>query len=253
VLEMQRYFVPTANWKNDRVFLKDEEAKHISKVMRMQPGDNIICCDNNGRSTICEIINLGGNIVEVQPVKELESDSEMPVFVTIAQGLPKADKLEYIVQKGTELGASSFYPFSADRSVAKWDDKKAAKKKERLEKIAKEAAEQSHRNKIPEIMNPGSFSDLLKLAEQYTIKIVAYEEEAKQLEYSRFSSALKKVGKGDNLLCVIGPEGGISEKEAKILKEHGFELCGLGPRILRTETAPLYILSAISYHFELKG
>jgi 16S rRNA (uracil1498-N3)-methyltransferase len=253
VLNMQRYFVPPANWENDRVFLKDEDAKHISKVMRMQPGDNIICCDNNTRSAICEIINLDGNVVEVQAVNELESDSEMPVIVTIAQGLPKADKLEYIVQKGTELGASSFYPFSADRSVAKWDVKKAAKKKERLEKIAKEAAEQSHRNKIPEIMNPGSFSDLLKLAEQYNIKIVAYEEEAKQQEYSRFSSALKKVEKGDNLLCVIGPEGGISEKEASILKEHGFELCGLGPRILRTETAPLYILSAISYHFELKG
>lgn len=253
MLEMQRYFVPAASWENDRVFIKDEDAKHISKVMRMQPGDNIICCDNNGRSAVCEILDLGGNVVEAHAVNELESDSEMPVSVTIAQGLPKADKLEFIVQKGTELGASTFFPFSADRSVAKWDDRKAVKKKERLEKIAKEAAEQSHRSKIPEIINPGSFSDLLKLAEQYNIKIVAYEEEAKQQEYSRFSSALKKIAKGDNLLCVIGPEGGISEKEAMVLKEHGFELCGLGPRILRTETAPLYILSAISYHFELKG
>jgi 16S rRNA (uracil1498-N3)-methyltransferase len=253
VLEMQRYFVPPASWENDRIFLKNEDAKHISKVMRMQPGDNIICCDNKGRSVVCELLDIGGDVVEAQVVNELETNTEMPVSVTIAQGLPKADKLEYIVQKGTELGASSFFPFSADRSVVKWDEKKAAKKKDRLEKIAKEAAEQSHRNKIPEIMNPGSFSDLLKLAEQYNIKIVAYEEEAKQQEYSRFSSALKKLATGDSLLCVIGPEGGISEKETKILKEHGFELCGLGPRILRTETAPLYMLSAISYHFELKG
>ncbi|MCM3716877.1 16S rRNA (uracil(1498)-N(3))-methyltransferase [Fictibacillus phosphorivorans] len=250
---MQRYFVPAGSWEDNRVFLKDDDAKHISKVMRMQPGDNIICCDNNGRSAVCEIHDLSGNVVEAHVLNDLESDSEMPVSVTIAQGLPKADKLEYIVQKGTELGASTFFPFSADRSVVKWDEKKAAKKKERLEKIAKEAAEQSQRSKIPEILNPGSFSDLLNVANQYNIKIVAYEEEAKQHEYSRFSSALKKLAIGDNLLCVIGPEGGLSENEARILKEHGFELCGLGPRILRTETAPLYILSAISYHFELKG
>jgi 16S rRNA (uracil1498-N3)-methyltransferase len=250
---MQRYFVSPENWKEDRVFIKGEDAKHIAKVMRMQLGDNIICCNNNDRSSICEILDLGGSTVETQVIKDVESDPELPVSVSIAQGLPKADKLEYIVQKGTELGAFSFFPFSADRSVAKWDDKKSAKKKERLEKIAKEAAEQSHRSKIPEIMNPGSFSDLLKLAEQFNIKIVAYEETAKQQEYSGFSSAIKKAGKGDTLLCVIGPEGGLSEKEAKALKEHGFELCGLGPRILRTETASLYILSAISYHFELKG
>jgi 16S rRNA (uracil1498-N3)-methyltransferase len=250
---MQRYFVTPASWENDRVLIKDEDAKHISKVMRMQAGDNIICCDNNGRSSVCRIIQLAGNIVEAEVVEDIESSSEMPVSVTIAQGLPKADKLEFIVQKGTELGAASFFPFSADRSVAKWDDKKAVKKKERLEKIAKEAAEQSHRSKVPEILNPGSFSDLLNIAEQYKIKIVAYEEEAKQHEYKRFSSALAMAEKGDSLLCVIGPEGGISDKEAVALKENGFELCGLGPRILRTETAPLYILSAISYHFELKG
>lgn len=250
---MQRYFVTSEDWRGDRVTIRDEDAKHISKVMRMQVGDNIICCDNNGRASVCEIIDLGAGTVEVQVIQDVEMHAEMPVKVTIAQGLPKSDKLEFIVQKGTELGASIFFPFSADRSVAKWDDKKAVKKRERLEKIAKEAAEQSHRNKIPEVLTPGTFSDLLKLAQQYKIKIVAFEEEAKQQELTRFASALNTGTEGDSILCVIGPEGGLSEQEATCLKEHGFQLCGLGPRILRTETAPLYMLSAISYHFELKG
>ncbi|WNB93476.1 16S rRNA (uracil(1498)-N(3))-methyltransferase [Bacillus sp. NEB1478] len=250
---MQRYFVPSDNWTQDRVFVAGEDAKHISKVMRMKAGDVIICCDNNDRSATCEIIDLNGDKVEACIVNEIETVSELPVHVTIAQGLPKADKLEYIIQKGTELGASDFFPFSADRSIVKWDEKKAVKKKERLEKIAKEAAEQSHRSRVPEVLDTGTFSDLLKMAESYKIKIAAYEEEAKLQETSRFASALSALENGDSILCVIGPEGGISEKEAKILAEHGFELCGLGPRILRTETAPLYILSAISYHIELKG
>jgi 16S rRNA (uracil1498-N3)-methyltransferase len=250
---MQRYFVPPERWEDNRVMITEDDAKHISKVMRMQAGDQIICSDNNGRSSLCKIISVDHGTVEAQIVEEILQDSEIPVKVTIAQGLPKADKLELIIQKGTELGAHSFFPFTADRTIVRWDDKKSAKKKERLEKIAKEAAEQSHRNIIPEIYEPGTFKDLLKLAERYKIKIVAYEEEAKQEEKSRFASALSALKNGDSLLCVIGPEGGISEKEAGALKEHGFELCGLGPRILRTETAPLYILSAISYHFELKG
>ncbi|MDM5315835.1 16S rRNA (uracil(1498)-N(3))-methyltransferase [Fictibacillus sp. b24] len=250
---MQRYFVPSENWRDNRVLITGEDAKHILKVMRMQDGDHIICSDNNGRTSLCEIVELDGNVVEVQVVKDVETETEMPVFVTIAQGLPKGDKLEYIVQKGTELGAVSFFPYTAERSVVKWDEKKALKKQDRLEKIAKEAAEQSHRSRVPEILKPGSFSDLLKMAEQYNIKIVAFEEEAKQHESSRFASVLKTAAKGDSILCVIGPEGGISQKEAISLSERGFVLCGLGPRILRTETAPLYMLSAISYHFELKG
>jgi 16S rRNA (uracil1498-N3)-methyltransferase len=91
------------------------------------------------------------------------------------------------------------------------------------------------------------------MAESYKIKIAAYEEESKLAEASRFASALSALENGDSILCVVGPEGGISDKEAQLLTDHGFELCGLGPRILRTETAPMYILSAISYHFELKG
>jgi 16S rRNA (uracil1498-N3)-methyltransferase len=250
---MQRYFVMPECWEDGRVVITEDDAKHIAKVMRMKAGDEIICSDNSGRSAICEILTLDGSKVLAQIKKEIEQTSELPVKVTIAQGLPKADKLEWIIQKGTELGADSFFAFSAERSVVKWDEKKAGKKKERLEKIAKEAAEQSHRSMIPEILEPGTFRDLLKLAEPYKMKIVAYEEEAKKSEKNGFAAALNAVGTGDSLLCVIGPEGGLSEKEASVLQEHGFQMCGLGPRILRTETAPLYILSAISYHFELKG
>jgi 16S rRNA (uracil1498-N3)-methyltransferase len=132
----------------------------------------------------------------------------------------------------------------------KWDDKKRHKKKERFEKIAKEASEQSHRNLIPEIKTILSLSELIDESKQYDVKIFAYEEEAKTTNYQSFSTILQGMKEGQKLLVLIGPEGGISEDEAEQLKESEFSPVRLGPRILRTETAALYMLASVSYHFE---
>jgi 16S rRNA (uracil1498-N3)-methyltransferase len=219
--------------------------------MRMQIGDQIICVDQEGKQAVCALAEITDTSVVADVVQWKDEVTELPISITIASGLPKGDKLELIVQKGTELGAHQFLPFSATRSVVKWDEKKAVKKIDRWQKISKEAAEQSHRAFLPEVMSPVSFKELLIRSKDYDYKLVAFEEESRNGETSVFASTLKKMNNGESLLLVFGPEGGLTDEEIKLLKNSDFEVCGLGPRILRTETAPLYALAAISYHFEL--
>lgn len=250
---MQRYFVnQTKEEMLTNVLITGDDVHHISRVMRMKTRDRIICCSKDGHAAICQIENIANEQVTCTILQWLETNNELPVQVMIASGLPKGDKLEFIIQKGTELGASQFIPFNAARSIVKFDTKKAKKKKERWEKIAKEAAEQSHRNQIPKVFDPTSFTEMIHISNNADIKLVAYEESAKQGEGSNLYKALSLLKPGQSVFIVFGPEGGISEEEMKQLEEAGFIPCGLGPRILRTETAPLYFLSAVSYHFELK-
>lgn len=250
VHRVQRYFVDQGA-SDGRFFITGDDYYHIVKVMRMHIGESIICVAPEGNSAVCRLAEITDERVVADVVQWKEENSELPISVTIASGLPKGDKLEWIIQKGTELGAHQFIPYTAQRSVVKWDEKKAAKKLERWQKIAKEAAEQSHRTAVPEIISPLRFKDLLTYGEKFQYKLAAFEEESKNGEISVFSSTLQQIKKGESLLIVFGPEGGLSAEEVQALKEHGFLLCGLGPRILRTETAPLYSLAAISYHFEL--
>jgi 16S rRNA (uracil1498-N3)-methyltransferase len=143
-------------------------------------------------------------------------------------------------------------PFAAERSIVKWDEKKGRKNQERLQKIAQEAAEQSHRTHIPDIKMPISFKQLLAVLPEYDAVFIADEEDAKGEKRTRFADRLKKVydSESKSILCIFGPEGGISRKEAEMLAAAGAQIMSLGPRILRAETAPLYALSAISYEFE---
>ncbi|MBV7507538.1 16S rRNA (uracil(1498)-N(3))-methyltransferase [Bacillus sp. sid0103] len=247
---MQRYFVKQRT-NGNRFLIENEDRHHIVKVMRMQIGDQIICVDQEGKQAVCALAEITDTSVVADVVQWKDRVSELPITITIASGLPKGDKLEWIIQKGTELGAHRFLPFSAARSVVKWDEKKAEKKIDRWQKIAKEAAEQSHRSFLPDVTSVITFKDLLVKSKDFQYKLVAFEEESRNGETSVFAATLKKMNKGDTLLIVFGPEGGLADEEVKQLRDNDFAVCGLGPRILRTETAPLYALSAISYHFEL--
>lgn len=246
---MQRYFIMHP-LKEKKVNIIGEDVHHIIRVMRFKKGDKIICNDPEGNASICVITNITKDMVEAEAVEPLLENREMPVRVTIAQGLPKGDKLDLIIQKGTELGACGFIPVQMERSVVQWDAKKSAKKLARLQKIAKEASEQCHRNKIPEIYQMMNLKQLVETSEAFDVKLFAYEEEAKVNVYSSLGDILMHVNIEDKVLLCIGPEGGFSEKEVNELKESGFLPVRLGPRILRAETAPIYALSAISYHFE---
>ncbi|MES0855450.1 16S rRNA (uracil(1498)-N(3))-methyltransferase [Geobacillus sp. G4] len=252
-MAVQRYFVSGQAQQGGIVAISGDDAYHIARVMRMNPGDGIICVFPDGRTAVCEIEQIANEHVQARIVQWKEERSELPVRIYIAQGLPKGEKWELVIQKGTELGAAGFLPFEAARSVVKWDAKKAEKKVERWKKIAKEAAEQAERTVVPDVRAPLSFVELLSFGQTVDVRLFAYEKEARNARHAALPALLSRLRPGGALLAVFGPEGGFSPEEAEQLRQHGFSPCSLGPRILRTETAPLYLLSAASYEWELRA
>ena len=246
---MQRYFIQEPVREDGTVEIGGDDAKHISRVLRMGIGDRIIVVVES-QAYEAEITSISDQAVVALLEPDVLKNNELPIRVAIACGLPKGEKLEWIAQKGTELGMSEMIPFHAERSIVKWDHKKGAKKQERLQKIAKEAAEQSHRSVIPEIHEPVTMKQLLGLSSGFDVLFIADEEDAKAESRTRFAEQMKSVYDKLSVMVVFGPEGGLSRSEAEVLKEAGFKTISLGPRILRTETAPLYVLAALSYEFE---
>lgn len=246
---MQRYFTDETIDENNTVTITGDDAHHMIQVMRMSAGDEVYVVMEN-RTYTMTIVEGTSQSVRLRVKEQMDQTNEMPVQVTIVCGLPKGDKLELITQKATELGMHSLYPFEAKRSIVKWEKNKQEKKVTRLQKIAKEAAEQSHRSAIPLIHNPIGLKELVEISKAYDVKFVADEEDAKIEERQRFADTLKKVYDKNSILIVFGPEGGLDRAETKVLLENNFQSISLGPRILRTETAPLYALAAISYEYE---
>lgn len=246
---MQRYFVKSCD--KDTIIFSPEQYHHIARVMRMKVGDMFYVVLQTQETGKVQIDVIEDEQIAVSWIETVAHVTEMPVKVTIACGLPKGDKLEWIVQKATELGVHAIQPLETKWSVVKWDAKKKDKKQERLQKIAQEAAEQSHRQVVPFVHEVQTLSRVLQDKSVYTHIMVAYEESAKQSEKSSFKSLVSSLSPGDHVLAVFGAEGGLDPSEVALLIENGARSCGLGPRIMRAETAPLYVLSAISYYLEL--
>ncbi|MFG6148471.1 16S rRNA (uracil(1498)-N(3))-methyltransferase [Halobacillus sp. B23F22_1] len=247
---MQRYFVESLNMEQTHVYIKGEDVHHIVNVMRMVEGNKLICVHPDEGTALCSILRIEGSEQVLCKIEEwITQEIELPVKVTVVQSLGKGDKVEQVVQKGTELGADSFIPYQADRSIAKWDAKKSDKKIWRLEKIAKEASEQSERTYIPEVKKLMKINEIVSL-EGYDYKILAYEGEARNGHSETIKIIFEKVQPGNSIIIAFGPEGGFSEKEVETFLQSGFQAIRLGPRILRMETAPLYFLSALSYQLE---
>lgn len=233
---MQRYF---RDFDENIFSLASEDSYHIIKVMRQKIGDMIEVV-NKRKMYICEIIDIKNNEVVVKVVEEKEQESELACEVTIAQSLVKEQKMDLILQKCCELGVKEVIPIKASRSVVKID-KDINKKIERWNRILKEASEQSKRVEKALVNKVIDISTLAK--EQYDIKILCTVNE--------MSTTIKKVLsngiEGAKIIVVIGPEGGFSNEEEKILIDNGFIPTSLGSRVLRTETASLYVLSIINY------
>ncbi|OLN23405.1 16S rRNA (uracil(1498)-N(3))-methyltransferase [Domibacillus antri] len=247
---MQRYFLPDRPVDN-KITIEGDDFHHISRVMRMEAGSHIYTVFPDGQTAVAVITAIHAASADAEIEEWVEKSVELPVDVVISCGLVKGDKFDYIIQKGTELGAAGFVPFEASRSIVKWDQKKGAKKTERWQKIAKEAAEQSHRSQIPAVSEPVSITRVIESGKDFDVKLFAYEETAKTGDMSAFYEALSGLSAGKRIMVVTGPEGGFSDKEAEQLTAGGFTACALGPRILRAETAPLYVLSAVSFYTEL--
>ncbi|HFR3884309.1 16S rRNA (uracil(1498)-N(3))-methyltransferase [Streptococcus suis] len=246
---MQQYFVNGRAPQGIFHISDKDTAKHMFSVMRLQADDQIVLVFDDGIKRLARVVDSQNQSVEI--IEELVDNVELPVSVTIAMGFPKGDKLEFVAQKATELGMAALWAFPADWSVVKWDGKKLGKKAEKLEKIAQGAAEQSKRNRIPAIRLFEKKSDFLAQLAGFDQVILAYEEAAKEGEQANLVKILSGLQAGQSVLVIIGPEGGVSPEEVVAFEGAGAVKTGLGPRILRAETAPLYALSAISYATEL--
>ncbi len=242
---MQRYFVNNNNIRNDEIYIDGDDYFHITRVMRMKKGDKVIAC-NEVETWICEIVSFFDNIVITKKVEQLYEKKEMPIKITIAHGIVRREKMEEVVDKITQLGAFCYLPVMMDFCNAKLSDDKLDKKLERMRKIAKEASEQSHRTSLLRVLTPVSFKNLIKMKTDYDLCLYAYEVIDKDIKLKEVLSKYKF----KSVLILIGPEGGISDNEVNLLNENEFIPISLGPRILRTEVAPLYFLSAISYELE---
>ena len=236
---MVRFFVSAEDLGKEEVFLTGENAQH-ARVLRLKPGEAVLLCDGDGHEGVCEVVSTEGWLLRV--INRRVSQSEAAVKVSVYMALPKADKLEHVIQKATELGAYEIVTFPSARCVSRPDEKSLKKKLERWEKIAASAAEQSGRGRIPKVLVLGSFSEALARAAQADKALMFYEhEEALTLKMALSSGCYTTVS------LLTGPEGGLEEAEVTQAREAGLQVCTLGRRILRCETAPLCALSAVMY------
>lgn len=244
---MRRFFTEPENVDGQRGVIKIvEDAAHISRVLRMEPGDKVLVFDGSGTEYTAELTEIGSGETYAKILSSSASDLEPKIRVTLFQGIPKSGKLDVIVQKAVELGVFEIVPFRAARSVAKIsDDKKGAQKIERLNKISKEAAKQCGRGLVHKVHMPVSVPQMAKMLKELDMSIMFYEELG-HMGTRNLKSVLQE--DAETIGIIIGPEGGFSHEEAQLLTETaGVRTAGLGRRILRTETAGSTALSIIMY------
>lgn len=249
---MPRFFVKTEQIQNNIINIIGEDVKHIKNVLRKNVGDILeICNCQDEKSYKCEIQKLEEEKIITAILEELQ-EQEGKIKVDIFQGLPKADKMELIIQKSVELGVNSIIPVEMKRCVVKLSGKDADKKIDRWQKIAESAAKQCGRNFIPNIENICKIVDICGKIDEYDAILVAYENEKQNKLKNELLELKSKLEQTNslNLAVVIGPEGGLEEQDVLKLKENGAKIITLGNRILRTETVALNILSVITYEFE---
>lgn len=251
---MQHFFVDPSAIEGSLIRISGDDVNHIKNVLRMKPGEEVsISTGMEDREYRAEITELKDDeiICTLRFIKE--KGVELPVRLTLFQGLPKADKMDLIIQKAVELGVSRIVPVRTDRAVVKLDDKKAAAKRERWQKIAEAAAKQSGRAYIPEVSLPSDIREALKEAAAMDAASIPYElaegmEDTKAFVKKVRELADKKEGTAG---IFIGPEGGFTKEEIELAVSNGIKPVSLGRRILRTETAGLMLLSVLMYELEL--
>ena len=238
---MTRFFVEAQDLSGNTLHLTGENFRH-AKVLRLKPGERMLVCDGQGKEALCQVCQVGASELELEVLECRESETEAAVRVSVYMAFPKADKLEHVIQKATELGAYEILAFPSARCVSRPDEKSLGKKLERWQKIAASAAEQSGRGRIPEVIALGSFKEALERGKQADKALLFYENEhAVTLRMALESGAFQTVS------LLTGPEGGLEEAEVEQARQAGFRVCTLGSRILRCETAPLCALSAVMY------
>lgn len=238
---MARFFVDPSDLNRDIIYLTGDNAAH-ARVLRLKIDEEVLVCDGMGHECLCTVVCCNVTEVKLSVQQIYNSANEACVQASVYMAFPKGDKLDHVIQKATELGAFEIVAFPSARCISKPDEKSLKKKQERWQKIAASAAEQSGRGRIPQIVILSSYQDALKRAASADIAILFYEnEQSTTLRMALDPSSFQTIS------LMTGPEGGLEQSEVQQAKEAGFQVCTLGKRILRCETAPLCALSAVMY------
>ena len=246
---MHHFFADPTQVAEDTVTITGPDVNHMKNVLRMKPGEALLVSDGTGNDYQCEIERLEADRAVVRICQAFCSQMELPSRIWLFQGLPKADKLEFIIQKAVELGAEAVVPVATKNAVVRLDEKKAQSKRKRWQSIAESAAKQSKRSRIPRVETVMSLKEAFGFIKEQGFDLcpIPYEQ-AQGMETMK--EALAQVSSGQSIAVFIGPEGGFDESEIKLALEHGVRPVSLGKRILRTETAGLAILSALMMKLE---
>ena len=250
---MPRFFVRKEQIFNGEIHIVGDDAHHIARSLRMAVGETITVCDMQRTEYLCELISFeDDNEVVARVISSREMNTEPPFVAHLYQALPKGDKLDMIIQKAVECGVGTITPFESDRCVVRCKPEQEEKKTERRRRIAAEAAKQCGRGCIPDVFSSCSYKEMLARAAQSDITIFCYEGDDTVPLRTLLQEPLSQAqGKPLSISIVIGSEGGFSLEEAQKAREQGFMMAGLGKRILRTETASSFVLSALVYELEL--
>ena len=243
---MPKFFVPTNQIEKDKIVIQNDDVKN---VLRAKVDDKIDICDyNTSKNYVCKIEEIEDKVIRCKIIEEIDSNVESEVKVSIFQGIPKADKMELVIQKSVELGAHDITPIEMKRCVVKLKEKDKTKKIQRWQKISEVAAKQSGRDIIPRINNIININKLCESLEKYDLVLVAYENE----KFNTLKNELIKIknNKKVKIAIIIGPEGGIDKAEIEQLEKYNAKIVTLGNRILRTETVALNMLSIIMYELD---
>ena len=244
---MPKFFTARENIKDTTLIIDSEDANHLKKVLRINVGDVITVCDGAGIDYTVKVSEIGKNEIECDIIDRKKSDTEPNINITLYQGLPKAAKMDYIIQKNTELGISKIVPAKLARCVVKLENKAAEDKKcERWQKIAIASAKQSGRGIVPVIDNPMTVDEIIEDVKDYDLVFVPYECE----DQSRLKTIVESVPDAKDIAFIIGPEGGFDISEIEKFKEAGIKTVTLGKRILRTETAAESVVSMLMYAYD---
>ena len=240
---MPRFFMEHIDIEAKSIVITGRDAEHI-KVLRMRIGEALTVCDGKGTDLHCVLTCSDGKTAYADVVEAVPSKSEAAVKVRVYAGLAKGDRVDYVAQKCTEMGATEIVFFNCDRCVVRLDPKKGADKKvERWQRIAEEAAKQSGRGIIPTVRYIDSYKEMLEEAAQCALKLFMYETG----DRISMQEAIRAALPCSSAANITGPEGGFTPEEAELARGMGFAVCAMGPRILRCETAPLIPLTAILY------
>ena len=243
---MYHFFVSEEQINGENAYIEGSDVNHIANVLRMKPGEELLISVKGDWDYLCKIVDIETDRVNLKVLESMEQ-RELPVNITLLQGIPKSDKLEMIIQKAVELGVSEIIPVKTKRVVVKIDEKKVDTKVNRWNAIAESAAKQSKRSIIPKVYEPMSIDNALEIVKDFGVKLIPYEN-ADGIDKTR--KILDNMDKTKNIAVFIGPEGGFEELEVERIKNSGFEVITLGKRILRTETAGLALLSNIMIRLE---